>query len=135
MPTDRSDELSDEQRARAERILDAMVENSASDQGENPARQKLARQFERKLAQLEADEHAAPDMIARLRLFWRMLDAPDEVVPWSAKAQLMAALAYFASPLDMIPDLVGKLGYVDDALVLRLVESRLRDVIARFQAA
>lgn len=44
--------------------------------------------------------------------------ARDPSTPTRVRATLLAALAYFVVPTDMIPDLVVGLGYTDDAAVL-----------------
>ena len=57
------------------------------------------------------------------------LVARDPRTPWYAKVLAAAVVAYALSPLDLIPDFVPVLGYLDDliivpagiALVLRLV--------------
>ena len=46
----------------------------------------------------------------------------DKRVPVSEKAKLAAALAYFVSPLDLVPEaLVGPIGYVDDVALAAYV--------------
>jgi len=42
-------------------------------------------------------------------------------LPWKTVAALAGALAYFLSPLDVIPDFIPFTGFVDDAAVLGLV--------------
>ncbi len=44
--------------------------------------------------------------------------AMDKGTPVRVKAVLLAALAYFIMPVDMIPDFILGLGYTDDAAVL-----------------
>ena len=41
----------------------------------------------------------------------------DPRVPWRAKIIAGALVAYVASPIDLIPDFIPVLGYVDDLLV------------------
>lgn len=86
---------------------------------------KVDRQFADKLARLEATEQASSEMIERLRVMWAMLKADDKQVPWRDKALIMAALSYFVSPIDAIPDVAGKLGYMDDARVVAFVWGRI----------
>ena len=45
----------------------------------------------------------------------------DPVLPRAAKLALAAALVYLASPLDLIPDFIPLVGYLDDVLVAALV--------------
>jgi uncharacterized membrane protein YkvA (DUF1232 family) len=42
----------------------------------------------------------------------------DPQTPRSVKAMLLAALAYFVVPTDMVPDFIAGLGFTDDATVL-----------------
>jgi len=57
------------------------------------------------------------------------LSARDPRVPWYAKAVAACVAAYALSPIDLIPDFIPVLGYLDDlilvplgiALVLRLI--------------
>lgn len=44
--------------------------------------------------------------------------ARDPLTPGRAKAVLLAAVAYFVVPTDVIPDVVAALGFTDDATVL-----------------
>ncbi|MBY0429616.1 MAG: DUF1232 domain-containing protein [Rhodospirillales bacterium] len=44
--------------------------------------------------------------------------ARDPATPLRAKAVLVGALAYFVIPIDVIPDILGVLGYGDDMAVL-----------------
>lgn len=89
----------------------------------------------------EAEEIIAPDAVARnektvRKGFWHKLKRnlaripkADEVVaayyaafdsntPFRSKAMLMAALAYFVLPVDVIPDFILGLGFTDDMTVL-----------------
>jgi uncharacterized membrane protein YkvA (DUF1232 family) len=46
------------------------------------------------------------------------LAANDPRVPWFAKALAIAVAAYALSPLDLIPDFVPVLGYLDDLIIV-----------------
>ena len=52
-------------------------------------------------------------------------------IPWRTVAAAGAALAYFVSPIDVIPDFLPVIGYVDDAVlvywVCNLIAEDLRD--------
>lgn len=61
--------------------------------------------------------------------------ARDPRVPWYVKALAVAVAAYALSPIDLIPDFIPVLGYIDDLvivplgilLVVRLVSPQLMD--------
>jgi uncharacterized membrane protein YkvA (DUF1232 family) len=59
---------------------------------------------------------ALPDLA---RMIVRLVADPR--LPRSAKLALLAAAVYLASPIDLIPDFVPVVGYLDDALVAAVV--------------
>lgn len=46
------------------------------------------------------------------------LAARDARVPWHAKAVAAAVAAYALSPIDLIPDFVPVIGYLDDLIIV-----------------
>ena len=48
------------------------------------------------------------------------LAARDPRVPWYAKALALAVAAYAASPIDLIPDFIPVIGYLDDLIIVSL---------------
>jgi uncharacterized membrane protein YkvA (DUF1232 family) len=48
------------------------------------------------------------------------LAAGDPRVPWYAKVAAIAVAAYALSPIDLIPDFIPVLGYVDDLVIVPL---------------
>jgi uncharacterized membrane protein YkvA (DUF1232 family) len=48
------------------------------------------------------------------------LASRDPRVPWYAKALAICIAAYALSPIDLIPDFIPVLGYLDDAILLPL---------------
>jgi uncharacterized membrane protein YkvA (DUF1232 family) len=46
--------------------------------------------------------------------------ARDPRTPWYVKALALAVAAYALSPIDLIPDFIPVLGYVDDLLIVPL---------------
>ena len=65
---------------------------------------------------------AARDWARRLKrdvlALW--LAARDPRVPWPAKAVAGAVAAYALSPIDLIPDFIPVLGYLDDIVIVPL---------------
>src|SRR3954469_21763565 len=48
------------------------------------------------------------------------LAARDPRVPWYAKALAIAVAAYALSPIDLMPDFIPVLGYLDDLIIVPL---------------
>lgn len=68
-------------------------------------------------------------MLDRLRFWARVvkrdvfalyLALRDPRVPWTAKVLAVLVVAYALSPIDLIPDFIPLLGYLDDAILLPL---------------
>ena len=70
-----------------------------------------------------------PTMLERAKQWARLIKrdvialwiaARDPRVPWYAKALAMAVAAYALSPIDLIPDFIPVLGYLDDLVIVPL---------------
>jgi len=68
--------------------------------------------FWRKLRRLAGHVPFAEDLVAAY------FCAVDPATPLPARAALIAAIAYFVLPFDLIPDFIAGFGYSDDATVL-----------------
>ena len=53
----------------------------------------------------------------------------DPRVPWYAKAVAVAVVAYAFSPIDLIPDFIPVLGYLDDLVLIPLGVIAVRAMI------
>lgn len=113
-----------------EEFLESVAAQKQKEQAESPEqRHKLDQQFAEKLARLEKNQQLPEDVLHKLRVIWKLWRDSDPAIPWSKKALLMAALSYFVNPFDLVPDVAGKHGYRDDALVVRIVYRRLGDLV------
>ena len=92
--------------------------------------------FRRPISQLRQDRLlrriGALPLRAKLSLVRRLFR--DRRVPWWAKALLPALAVYLVMPIDLIPDFIPVIGYLDDLVVVLLVATLLfravpRDVI------
>jgi uncharacterized membrane protein YkvA (DUF1232 family) len=76
--------------------------------------------------------------IAKRDVIALWLAARDPRVPWHAKLVAGAVAAYALSPIDLIPDVVPVIGYLDDLLIVPLgilfaVSLVPRDLMAEFR--
>jgi len=56
-------------------------------------------------------------------------------VSWQTIAVALGALIYFVAPIDVVPDFIPFVGYIDDGFVIALVLRRLRTELDAFRAA
>src|SRR5689334_16779475 len=74
--------------------------------------QVVARGFWPKIRRVAARVPFAAEALSA----WFAVQDPE--TPASAKGMMLAGLAYFVLPTDVIPDFIAGLGYTDDAAVL-----------------
>ena len=76
-------------------------------------------------------------VVEQLYALYFMLRA--EATPMRSKMVIVGALLYFVSPIDLVPDILGPLGFSDDlaviAMVFKQVQAYLTDDICTGQAA
>jgi len=70
--------------------------------------------------------------VDRLRALIDMLRDKEWALAATERKNVLAALAYFADPQDLIPDSVPVLGYIDDAIMIELVVTELKHEIDAF---
>ena len=73
------------------------------------------------------------DLLLLLPRLARMIASllADRQVPMAAKVALAAVAVYLVSPLDLIPDFIPFLGYLDDALLVAVVVDGLLNYLDR----
>lgn len=71
---------------------------------------------------------------AMLRLIRAYSDGAYRDIPESTLVVIVAAIVYLVNPLDVIPDALPALGYLDDATVIALAVKRSRDALDNFMA-
>ena len=89
-----------------------------------------------KLKTLKSNASNAAQQLGRqVKLLYQMLkDATSGKfkAPWATVSAITAALLYFVSPVDLLPDFVPGAGLIDDALVIALCVSVIRMDLRRY---
>lgn len=75
-----------------------------------------------------------PYFQAMLRLIRAYAKGQYREIPESTLVVIVSAIVYAVNPLDVIPDALPALGYLDDATVIALAVKRSRDAIDDFMA-
>ena len=93
-------------------------------------------QSKEKLSRLEINNINHSKLFGRVNLFIRMVKSHikgDYRMHWQSIVIIVAALVYFVTPIDLIPDLVPITGYVDDLSILLWVNATLQKEIDAFK--
>jgi uncharacterized membrane protein YkvA (DUF1232 family) len=86
----------------------------------------------------KADEHkgALANIWQQLLLLFEVAKAYSNgsytTIPKGSIVAIVAGLLYFISPLDLIPDFIAGLGFVDDALILSLVYKQVAKDLEKY---
>ena len=67
---------------------------------------------------LERLKRWAAELKTQLLALWYCRRHPD--MPWTAKAVAILVVAYAFSPIDLVPDFIPVLGYLDDLIIVPL---------------
>jgi uncharacterized membrane protein YkvA (DUF1232 family) len=67
---------------------------------------------------LERLKRWAAELKTQLLTLWLCRNHPD--TPWTAKALAVLVVAYAFSPIDLVPDFIPMLGYLDDLIIVPL---------------
>ena len=82
----------------------------------------------------EAFRETWPYLQTMLRLMRAYAEGKYPEVPESTLVVIVAAIVYLVNPLDVIPDALPALGYLDDATVVSLAVRRSRETLDDFMA-
>ncbi|MDX1648474.1 MAG: YkvA family protein [Myxococcota bacterium] len=88
-------------------------------------RSKIVRGARKLIDEVRAAERTPSfvlDAISALEDLIEMIDDEDWAMTDSEQQRVLAALGYFAEQQDVVPDHVPALGFLDDAIMIRLVE-------------
>lgn len=133
IPHGRSEEDIEKSQEQARRVFDESRENikeedvvEAAETGEKKVRaldEKIPRALKEKWVLLK-------DMVALVRAF---ADGKYKEIPWGSLAAVTAAVLYFVSPIDAIPDMLPLIGFIDDAAIIGLASKLVEQDIKLFR--
>lgn len=111
----------------------------AEEYAKNPGRlSSLISDARRKLMQLDARRYNLRNFISHITVFSQIIRDRSAGVypkfPWKSLLSIIGSLLYFLNPLDVIPDFIPFIGYLDDvtlmAWVYRSIESDVNTYLA-----
>ena len=85
-----------------------------------------------KVLQSKNQSHKMEDMISNAEFLHQILLSKDFPLTQSTKKWIIFGLGYLISDFDLIPDIIPRIGYNDDALILQWVMYMIDDEINKF---
>ena len=73
------------------------------------------------------------DAIETLQDLTEIISDKDYAAPAKVRNEVLAAIAYFAQPEDLIPDDIPVLGFLDDAIMIKCVEQQFKHELAAYR--
>jgi uncharacterized membrane protein YkvA (DUF1232 family) len=89
--------------------------------------------YDRMLTNASVLEAVWDDLQTIMRLLVAWAEDSYRRVPWTPLVLMAAALLYFVLPVDVIPDFLAGIGFVDDVAVISSVVQSVRDELDRFR--
>lgn len=79
------------------------------------------------MAQIQGDFRTMLRMVRA----WAMREY--RTVPWKTLVYIVAAIIYFVNPIDLIPDVLAGIGFIDDAAVAAAVVRAVHEQLHAFR--
>jgi uncharacterized membrane protein YkvA (DUF1232 family) len=73
------------------------------------------------------------EAIGNLEALIQMLEDKDYALPPKIAGEILAGIAYFSNPQDLVPDSIPGLGYLDDGIMIKLLEEQFEHELAGFR--
>jgi uncharacterized membrane protein YkvA (DUF1232 family) len=93
----------------------------------------LAEEFDPEEAEAFAKKHKNANWYDDFILLFKMITDKEFDISKAAYIAIAGALAYAVLPIDVIPDFIPGVGFVDDVFVIGMVMKSISDEIARYK--
>jgi len=93
----------------------------------------LAKGFNPQKAKRFAEKNSDKSWYSNFKLLYDMITDHNFKLDYSVYLSIAGALAYVIMPIDVIPDFLPGIGYIDDVFVVGMVMKSLANDIERFK--
>lgn len=95
--------------------------------------ERMADDYDSQKAETFAKKHAGKGWIENFKTLLYMLKDPNFNLSSGTWAAIAGAIAYVVCPVDLIPDFIPGLGFIDDVFVLTIVTNQVSHEIVRYR--
>ena len=95
--------------------------------------EKLSSDFDEKETEEFAKKHTGSPWYHNFKFLFSMITDKEYAVDKKTYLMIAGALAYVVFPIDIIPDFIPGVGFLDDAFVLGFVIKQLSDEINQYK--
>ena len=99
---------------------------------------KTLNKIQEGFAKAEGNKSALGNVWEQLQLLFSLAkdytSGAYTAIPKTTMISVLAALLYFISPLDLVPDFLVGLGFLDDAVILGFVFKKVSQELEKYQA-
>jgi uncharacterized membrane protein YkvA (DUF1232 family) len=95
--------------------------------------EKLAEDFDAKEAEEFAQKNTHKSWYADFKLLYDMVTDSNFEIDMSTYLAIAGALAYVIFPVDIIPDFIPGVGFIDDVFVVGVVMKNISEEIERYR--
>jgi uncharacterized membrane protein YkvA (DUF1232 family) len=85
-----------------------------------------ARDVVRRVRESKKTPHFVVDAISILADLTDLIQDEEYAAPKKVRSEVLAGIAYFTNPEDLIPDHVPGLGFLDDAIMVKFIEDEFK---------
>ena len=96
--------------------------------------ESLAEEFDPEEAEAFAKKHKGAAWYDDFKLLYDMVTDKDFTLSKQTYIAIAGALAYVVLPIDIIPDFIPGVGFIDDIFVVGFVMKSINDEIERYKA-
>ncbi|GAB4335757.1 MAG: YkvA family protein [Calditrichia bacterium] len=99
--------------------------------------EKIQQKLTEALEKAKAHQGKISQFLEELRWLIRMVQAYYKkeytAIPWKTILFALAAIIYFVNPMDVVPDSLPAIGFLDDSVVLGFVVSSIKEDLDKFK--
>src|SRR5437773_55205 len=111
---------------------EAQTQAQAFGQNKNGARELVEKVLAKAYAHRTQLRNVWESLMSLCRMLRAWAKGDYKGLPWKTIVTAMAAALYFLDPLDVVPDFIPGIGYLDDAVILGFVVNSIRSDLEKY---